>query len=193
MGLWLAAPYTAHGGAEPLSPHLHRLSPTHEQGKQQCPSPIPWLTPWLTSLLPAPTQPLSFPTIPCQRTQHQLAAGSGEGPCPTAVQQAGRTDTKAGCRPRVAGASSPPQRWLWRFFRQTSMRDTVKLYVHWSGSMRFLQGTQQVRGAQTPQQPQTCQRLCIAHPWPPGSRDLANTNPEVALAKQGGNPRAWPH
>lgn len=51
---------------------------------------------------------------------------------------AGRQDKKAGCRPRVAGASSPPQRWLWRFFRQTSMRDTVKLYVHWSGSMRFL-------------------------------------------------------
>lgn len=63
---------------------------------------------------------------------------------------AGSLDTKAGCRPRVAGASSPPQRWLWRFFRQTSMRDTVKLYVHWSGSIRFLQGTQQVRGAPDP-------------------------------------------
>ena len=63
---------------------------------------------------------------------------------------AGRQDKKAGCRPRVAGASSPPQRWLWRFFRQTSMRDTVKLYVHWSGSIRFLQDMQQVRGAPNP-------------------------------------------
>lgn len=114
-------------------------------------------------------------------------------PCSAAGRQDRRQDTKAGCRPRVAGASNPPQRWLWRFFRQTSMRDTVKLYVHWSGSIRFLQGTQQVRGAQTPQQPQTCQSLCIADPRPPGSRDPASTNPEVALTKQGGNPQAWPH
>lgn len=106
---------------------------------------------------------------------------------------AGRLDTKAGCRPRVAGASSPPQRWLWRFFRQTSMRDTVKLYVHWSGSIRFLQGTQQVRGAPDPAAASDVPKPLHGRPWPPGSRDSASTDPEIALAKQGGNPPTWTH
>lgn len=158
----------------------HRLSPTPllcKQGEQQCPSPSIWLT--LPYAPPACTH--SAPLPPHNPVLEDLVPAGCPLGCSRQTRQEGRVQTSCGW-------SFQPPPALALAFLQADVDARHCEVVCALVRLNKVPARHATRSGvpQIPQQPQTCQSLCKAGPWPPGSRDLASTNSKVALTK-GGN------